>query len=101
MYLTVDDAKRHMNIDVTFTGDDAYIADLIEVAEDAVARHIDRPLSELEQADGRLPAGLTHALRFFVGQLYANREPVSFASAVEIPLTYDYLVSQFRKYSVR
>ena len=36
MYLTVEDAKRHLNIDATFTDDDGYISDLIDVAEDAV-----------------------------------------------------------------
>ena len=100
MYLTVEDAKKHLNIDATFTDDDAYISDLIDVAEDAVQHHIDRPLAEIETAPGKLPPAVLHAVRFLVGQLYAHREPAAFASAVEIPYTYSYLISLYKRYTI-
>ena len=37
MYITVDEAKKHLNIDASFKDDDNYISDLIVVAEDAVS----------------------------------------------------------------
>ena len=37
MYITVDEAKKHLNIDDSFRDDDAYISALIQVAEDSVA----------------------------------------------------------------
>jgi len=37
MFTTLEKAKKHLNIDDTFTGDDGYIMDLITVAEDAVS----------------------------------------------------------------
>ncbi len=36
MYVTLDEAKKHLNIDADFTDDDAYITSLIEVSEDSV-----------------------------------------------------------------
>lgn len=37
MYITLSEAKKHLQIDSSFTDDDAYITALIEVAEDSVA----------------------------------------------------------------
>ena len=36
MYVTLDEAKKHLNIDADFNDDDAYITSLIEVSEDSV-----------------------------------------------------------------
>lgn len=37
MYITVDEAKKHLNIDDSFRDDDDYIRALIQVAQDSVA----------------------------------------------------------------
>ncbi len=101
MYLTLKDAKQHINVDEEYTHDDGYITSLIAVAEEAVMRHIDRPLAELLDENGGLPPPVCHAVRFLVGQLYANREPASFANAYEVPYTYGFLVSLYKRYTVR
>ncbi len=98
MYLTLPDAKKHLNIDDSYTGDDDYITELIAVSEDAVQCHLDRRFDELAE-DGKLPPAVLHAVRFLVGQLYANREPAAFASAMEVPYTYGYLISLYRRYT--
>ena len=36
MYILLDDAKRHLNVDKDFRDDDKYIASLIDVAEKVV-----------------------------------------------------------------
>lgn len=100
MFLTVEDAKRHINVDADYTADDDYIADLIEVSEQAVQTHIDRPIDEIV-TDDELPAPLLHAVRFLVGQLYANREPASFVAAYTVPYTYDYLISLYKRYTIQ
>lgn len=97
MYLTLDDAKKHLNIDADFTDDDAYITALIGVSEDAVAHHIDARLADVAQ-DGVLPPSVLHAIRFLVGNLYANREMAAFATAVEVPYTYSYLIALYKNY---
>ena len=40
MYIQLDLAKKHLNIEEDFTEDDEYILSLIEVAESAVRVHI-------------------------------------------------------------
>ena len=47
MYVTLESAKKHLNLDDSFNDDDSYITLLIQAAEDAVSKHIDKPLVEL------------------------------------------------------
>lgn len=96
MYVSVEEIKRHLNID--YEEDDLYLQDLIEAAEDAIERFIQQPLKDVE-VDGKLPASLKHAVRLMVGGFYANREPASFAAASEIPYNLHFLIIQFRKLS--
>lgn len=100
MYCNVDEIKKHLNIDPEFFGDDEYLANLEDVAEIVVARHIGRKLEDLEDEDGQIPAPLKHALLIFIANLYANRESVAFASATEVPLSYRYLLELFEDYTV-
>ena len=79
MYILLDDAKRHLNVDKDFRDDDKYIASLIDVAEKVVERNIDINLKELEDGDGDIPSPLIQAMLLLVGNFYANRESVAFA----------------------
>lgn len=100
MYITVEDLKKHLNIDDNFNGDDEYLAYLITVAEDAISIHIDRNLSEVaDENGGELPAVLIHAMKLFIGDMYQSRESTSFnGSPSEIPFSYTYLTSLYRRY---
>ena len=40
MYVTLEEAKRHLQIDSEYDGDDLYINSLIDAAEAAVANHL-------------------------------------------------------------
>ena len=50
MYVNLETAKKHLNLDDSFTDDDSYISLLMKAAEDAVSKHIDKPLVELEDS---------------------------------------------------
>lgn len=82
MYITVEDLKKHLNVD--HSEDDAYIGELSEVAEDAVAEYLNRPISDFV-TDGKLKASVRHAIRLLVGTWYASRESVAFASPSVLP----------------
>ncbi|OJV22856.1 MAG: DNA-packaging protein [Bacteroidetes bacterium 41-46] len=97
MYITLEQVKKHLNVDEEFTSDDLYILDLITVSEDAISRHLNIALSELE-AGGKIPPAITHAMLLMVGNLYANREPVSYGIMAKIPLSYEYLIGLYKKY---
>ena len=82
MYITVEDLKKHLNVD--HSEDDDYIGELSEVAEDAVAEYLNRPISDFV-TDGKLKASVRHAIRLLVGTWYASRESVAYASPSVLP----------------
>lgn len=82
MYLTLEDLKKHLNVD--HSEDDSYITDLIEVAEDYVATYLNAPL--IDYVEGKqLKPSVKHAIRLCVGTWYANRESVAFATPSVLP----------------
>lgn len=83
MYINVEDLKKHLNVD--HSEDDEYIGELSEVAEDAVAEYVNRPLADFVDEEGKLKASVRHAIRLLVGTWYANRESVAFASPAVMP----------------
>lgn len=99
MYITIDEAKKHLNIDSQFIEDDDYIMALVSVAEDAVSKHLDIALDELEEG-GNLPPSIVHSILLLVGNLYANREPAAFSSVSKVPFTLDYLVGLYKHYNI-
>ena len=88
-YITLEEIKKHLNID--FSDDDTYLADIVTVAQMSVERAINAPLSEHEE-NGALNPMLKHAIKILAGNFYANREPVSFATPNVIPYTLAYLI---------
>ena len=99
MFLKLNDLKKHLNVDADFTEDDEYIMSLAEVAEQIVQKHIDTRLTDIVAEQGQLPMPLIHAMKLLVGNLYANREAVTYGSATELPKGYDYLLSLFKNYN--
>lgn len=98
MFLDLYVIKKHLNIDEDFTDDDNYIIGLSEVAEQIVQKHIDCKFDDIVEEDGSLPMPLLQAMLLMIGNLYQNRESVSYANAIEIPFAYDYLLSLYKNY---
>ena len=83
-YIQLYQVKKQLNIDEDFKDDDEYLVDLINVAEQMVENHIDDKLEEIAKANNNsLPMPLVHAMLLFIGNLYANRESIAFASSSE------------------
>ncbi|MCQ2978732.1 MAG: head-tail connector protein [Clostridia bacterium] len=108
MFINLNETKKHLYVDSGFTEDDEYILGLIEVAEQVVEEHIDCKLIDLcdLNEDGQvdlttLPAPLKHAMKLFVGNLYANRESIAFAQSHELPLSFKYLINLYKNYESR
>jgi hypothetical protein len=96
-YLELSEVKAHLLVDSN--DDDAYISQLMEVAERAVEVDLDIELTELVSREGSLPAPVKQAMMLLIGNLYANREPVAMgAAANKVPYTYDYLKGLFKNY---
>lgn len=97
MYIELEKVKSHLNIDASFKDDDDYLSGLIEVAEDAISKHLDQNLEEV-MVDGKLPSAILHSILLMVGNLYANREPVAYTSVTKVPFTLDYLLGLYKHY---
>lgn len=98
MYIQLYQVKKHLNIDEDFHEDDEYLMQLAEVAEKVVERNIDTSLKLLEDGEGFIPSPLMQAMLLLIGNFYANRESVAFASVTEVPKSYNYLIDLYRNY---
>lgn len=100
-YLTLEMIKTQCNIDLYFTDEDNYLIGLGTVAEEILAKNVDDNLDAIVKDNGgKLPAPLIHAALMNVAHWYRNRESVAFASTSAVPLGYDFLISQFKNYTV-
>lgn len=97
MYITLEQAKKHLNIDESFKDDDLYILDLITTAEDAVSVHTGKPFKDVA-IDGVIPSALVQAVLLMVGNLYANRESVAYSAVNKVPYSYEYLIALYKNY---
>lgn len=99
MYLQLYQIKKHLNINDEFHDDDEYLVDLSVVAENVVQKHIDVELADLEDGDGYIPSPLLQAMLLLIGNYYANRESVAFASSQPLPHAYEYLIALYKNYN--
>ena len=98
MFLQIDLIKNHLNIDESFKEDDNYLIYLANVAELTVEKHIDNNLSSLANERGDLPSPLLHAMLLFIGDMYANRESITYSTPNEVPFSYGYLLDLYKHY---
>lgn len=99
MYIQLDYAKKHLNIEDDFKEDDEYILGLIEVAESAVRVHINEDFAEIaERHGGSLPAPILQAALLMIGNLYQNRESLG-SKLQALPYNYQYLIDLYKNYN--
>lgn len=99
MYVTLSNAKKHLQIDQDFKDDDEYLIMLIQVAEDAIESNLNIPLASLLK-NGVLPKSVYHSILLMIGNLYSNREPVSFTSVTKVPYTLEFLLATYKNYYI-
>lgn len=97
--ITLEMAKKHLNIEPDFTEDDEYIMHLVDVAEKAVRVHTNDDFDTIaERYDGECPTPLIQAALLMVGNLYMNRELTSLKTD-KLPFNYEYLIDLYRNYN--
>ena len=75
MYIPLELAKKHLNIESSYTEDDEYILAIIDAAEQAVRVHVNEDLDTLaENNGGCIPTPIFQAMLLMIGNLYQNRE---------------------------
>jgi uncharacterized phage protein (predicted DNA packaging) len=97
--ITLDQAKKHLNLEPDFVEDDEYILGLISMAEQAVRVHVNEDFDKLaEDNGGCFPAPLQQAMLLMIGNMYQNREPLGTRNAA-LPFNYQYLINLYQNYS--
>jgi hypothetical protein len=100
-YMTLNEAKAQLNVDLDFTEDDHYITSLIDVVEVAVENHIHDTLANLEDEDGNIPTPLVHGMKILVSHFYESREPVAIGvSVTKIPYSFEYLFHPYINHTI-
>lgn len=99
--LDIERVKRHLNIPFEITEDDMYIKDLIAVSQEVTETYLDRSLEDIsEENGGQIPEPILHAILLEIGTLYLNREATAAVNISEVPMTYKFLLSRYKKYSI-
>lgn len=106
MFISLQQAKKHLLVDADFKDDDSYIECLICVAEQSVMKHLNIGCEDYDNCMGctlagycdNLPHPIIQAMLLLIGNLYANREPVAFNTVAKVPLSYEYLISLYKQY---
>lgn len=99
-YTTLEEIRKHLNLDDFFTDDDDYIRQLILVAEDITAKRIDKKLSDCLTNEGVLEASVKHIIYLLVGHFYNNRETTTPLNIKEVPFAVEYLASLNKHYHI-
>lgn len=92
--------KKHVRAD-DFSDDDEYLEHLLETAEEAVIKAVNRSREELrEMGDGGFPAPLQHAVMMLGAHWYNQRESVSTVQMHEVPDSLQALLKPYRRLSM-
>ena len=101
MIVTLSEAKKHLNIESTFLEDDEYVTSLILLSENLIEKDIRKTIASIQLLEGSVPAVLKHASKMLIGNFYTNREDIIVGTQmVKVPLSYKYLVSKYKIYTV-
>ena len=100
-YITLEEAKKHLNVELDYTDDDKNIESLVDVAEAKVAKELCVKVEELATIDGgsQIPHPLKQAILLNVGLFYANREEVTYTQGKSHIQGSLYLISLYRDYT--
>jgi len=100
MYIDLELAKKHLNVESEFTDDDSYIEMLIEVSEESIAKNLCVTREGLATIDGgtEIPAPLKQAILLTIGGYYANREEMTAVQMRPLEQGVKHLISLYRKY---
>lgn len=99
MYITLEQAKKQIIVDDSFSMDDEQILHYIKTAEMIVSKSLCRPLESFLTDEGLLEDDIAYTILLMVTHLYNNRDPVTFGKGEEMPLGYNFMVSLNKDYS--
>jgi hypothetical protein len=96
-YLELEDIKRQLNIDESYTDDDVYLEFLGDAAEAAVCEYLNRDLCDLFTGEERVEP-IFQCMLMLVADLYNNRESNITGVSITKNPTFELLLSIYKEY---
>jgi len=90
--IDLKDAKKHMRIDESYTGEDDIIGAYLAASLEACQKHIGKRFGD----DLTMTPAIKIGCLMYATFLYENRQPLSTAEMTEIPMTISALWSVYR-----
>lgn len=126
MFTNIQSLKRQLNIESTYTDDDAYLQTLCDVSEAAVINYCNAivqvsgytgstgttsvlvlsgkthniSMTGYQGAHTDVALPVTQATYLIAANLYINRQPVSFGQPYEIPYVYRFLLDPYKNFYI-
>ncbi|MCO7225771.1 head-tail connector protein [Pleionea sp. CnH1-48] len=104
--VTLEEIKKHLIIDNSFTEDDTLIMSYGLSATQHVENYLgyELKLDALQKATGltleKMPETIKHAVLLLVGHFYNNREATNTLTIKNVPLAFEALLSPYKIQSV-
>ena len=97
MVVSLEDIKRHLNID--YNDDDYLLRQEAEAAEDALLAYLQRPLSSLIDSEGRVRPSFRQAVLLLTGNFHdSSRSGVAFSASSEVAFTLSFLLLPLKRF---
>jgi len=93
-YFTLPELKEQLNIESGFTRDDHYLSGCTTVACLSVDNYCNNGLTGFTGTT--IPATVKQAALMLAAHFYLNRQIVSFATGVEIPYSFQFLLNPYK-----
>ena len=98
-YISLAEAKAHLEVDLDYTGDDQLIEGIIEDAVAIAEADLCVPLTDIA-TEGKLPGAVRRAVLLLIGSFYKSREDdIPNSESGRMYNSYQRLISLHRNYA--
>ena len=97
-FLTIDEIKKQLNVDLEYHDDDEFLELVGESAEDMIAQLIDCPIEQVEAKFGEVPASIRHAARMLCDYMYSQQRGSS-GESIDIPEAIFTILKLYRNFN--
>ncbi|MDL2243916.1 head-tail connector protein [Parabacteroides sp. OttesenSCG-928-J18] len=95
--ININELKHNLNIECDFHDEDIYLKQLIDVATEAVFNYLNKSIDDFRNY---IPETIRFAIIILASQYYENRTSIAFSNVVEIPYTFQFLLSPYKNITV-
>lgn len=98
--INIQQLKRQLNIEESYTSDDVILQQYLDVAEVAIQNYLGVN-SLTGYTSTTLPISVEQAVIMYGSHLYLNRNIISYSQGYEIPLTFRFLLDYYKDFVIQ